>query len=76
MSGRNGVELEAAEAGGGGDGRVVAEHQQRHLAHGLGDHRVDLAGHDAGAGLPPRQPDLAEPGLRAGAQQAQVAGRS
>ena len=52
---------------------VVAEHQQRHLAHGLGDHRVDLAGHDARAGLPPRQPDLAEPGLRAGAQQAQVA---
>ena len=41
------VELEAAEAAGGGDGGVVAHHEQRHLAHGFWDHGVDLAGHDA-----------------------------
>ena len=68
-----GVQLEAAEAGGDGDGGVMAGDQQGHLAHGLGDHGVDLAGHDAGAGLPLRQPDLAEPGLRPRAHEAQVA---
>ena len=45
---------------------------ERHLVHHLRDHRVDLAGHDAGAGLPGRQPQLPEAGLRAGGEQPEV----
>ena len=40
------VELEVALRAGDGDRGVVADHLRGHLQHDLGDHRVDLAGHD------------------------------
>ena len=67
------VELELAAGGGGGDGGVEADHlvadHGQHLGHG----RVDLARHDRRAGLDRRQPQLAEPGGRAAAEQPHVA---
>src|SRR6185369_7652854 len=42
------VELELTLAAGDGDRGVVADHLGGDLDHDLGDHRVDLAGHDRG----------------------------
>ncbi len=54
------------------DRRVVAEYvEHRHIEH-LGQHRVDLAGHDRGAGLHGGQADFVQPGRWAAAQQAQI----
>ena len=66
------VELEAARGAGERDRRVVADHLGADLEGGLGDHRVDLAGHDARPGLEVLQVDLGEPGRRAAAHPAQV----
>ena len=58
------------------DHQVVAHHGHGRLGHRLGDHRVDLAGHDRRAGLAGRQADFAQPGVRAGREQPQIVGRS
>jgi len=47
---------------------------ETHLVEHFEHHRVDLAGHDAGARLYRRQLDFAETGARAGREQAQVVG--
>src|SRR5205807_10349117 len=54
------VELEVAHGPPEGNGGVVADDLGRHLAHRLGDHRVDLAGHDRAAGLEVGDADLAQ----------------
>src|SRR5438445_65429 len=43
------VELELPLEAADGDRGVVADHLRRHLQNDLGDHRVDLAGHDRGS---------------------------
>ena len=68
------VELEVALRAGDRDRGVVADHLRADLEHDLGDHRVDLAGHDRGALLQLGQEQLADPGARAGAHQRQVVG--
>ena len=55
-----GVELELAALGAERDGEIVADDEEGDLVNDLGDHRVDLARHDRGAGLHRRQADLAE----------------
>ena len=57
-----------------GDRHVVADHLRADLEHDLGDHRVDLAGHDRGALLELGQEELADARARAGAHQRQVVG--
>ncbi len=69
-----GVQLELALAAGEGQRGVVAEHLRADLGQRLALGRVDLAGHDRGAGLVLGQRQLAEAGARAGAEQADVAG--
>ena len=54
------------------DGRVVADDPRAHHQRGLGQHRVDLAGHDARPRLEVGQVDLGEPGRRPGRHPAQV----
>ncbi len=68
------AEFEIAAADGLHDHLVVAHHGDGGLGHGLGNHRIDLARHDRRAGLPRRQPDFAQPGVRAGREQPQVVG--
>ncbi len=68
------VELEVALAGGERDRRVVAEHLRADLGQRLALRRIDLAGHDRRAGLVLGQRQLAEPGARARAEEADVVG--
>ena len=68
------VELESAVAAAPGDRGVVADHLRADLGHGLGEHRVDLAGHDRRAGLQVGQLDLAKPGERTRTHPAHVVG--
>ena len=68
------AQLQIARGGRLHDHQIVAHHGHRHLGDGLGDHRVHLAGHDRRAGLAGRQPDLAQPGVRAGREQAEIVG--
>ena len=70
--GLEGVELQLAGLGGEGDGDVVADDFEGDLVHHLGNHRVHLARHDAGARLHGRQVDFAQAGARAAGEQAQV----
>jgi hypothetical protein len=63
------VELEVARHAGPGDRGVVADHLRRDHQHRLGDHRVDLAGHDRAARLQRREGDLADAAARARASQ-------
>ena len=60
------------DAPGPRDGGVVADDPRAHHEHGLGDDRVDLAGHDRRAGLEVGDVQLAEAGVRAGAHPAEV----
>ena len=53
-------------------GHVGADDGEGDLVDDLRDDRIDLAGHDARAGLTRRQVDLAETGLRAAGEQPQV----
>ena len=53
-------------------GGVVADHLGADLEGRLGDHRVDLAGHDARPGLEVLEVDLGQAGRRAAAHPAQV----
>ena len=57
-----------------GDRGLIADHLAAHHGQRLALRRVDLAGHDRGAGLVLRQHQLAEAGARAGAEQADVVG--
>ena len=52
------VELQLAGLGGKAHGDVVADHLEGDLVDDLGNHRIDLARHDAGARLHRRQIDL------------------
>ena len=67
-----GVELELARLGRHRHRHVGAGDREGDLVDHLGDHRVDLAGHDRRAGLARRQRDLADAGLRPRREQAQV----
>ena len=53
---------------------VIAEHAAAHHGQRLDLGRIDLAGHDRGAGLVFRQDQFAEARTRAGAEQADVVG--
>ena len=66
--GLEGVELELTGLGGEGDGEVVADDVESDLVDDLGDHGVDLARHDGGSRLHPRQIYLMEARTRAGRQ--------
>ena len=66
------VQLEIARRARHADRRVARHDRRRGHRHGFRDHRVDLAGHDAGTGLQGRQRDLGEAGERAGVHPAQV----
>src|SRR5216684_7746386 len=68
------VELEIALRAGKADGGVVAHHLDGDHGHGLGLRGIDLAGHDARAGLVFRKRELAEAAARAGGQPANVVG--
>ena len=68
------VELELALHAADRDRGVVADHLRGDLQHDLGDHRVDLAGHDRGALLQLGQEQLADARARARAHQREVAG--
>ena len=72
--GLEGVELQLARLGGHGDGDVVSDDVEGHLADHLGDDGVDLPRHDGGAVLPGRQVDLAEAAAGAGGHEPQVVG--
>ena len=49
--GHHGIQLKVASLSGQGHGGIVAHDLHRHLNHGLGDDRIDLAGHYRAAGL-------------------------
>ena len=68
------VELEMALARADRDRGVIAEHPAAHHRQRLALGRIDLAGHDRGAGLVLRQDQFAEARARAGAEQADVVG--
>eukprot|EP00053_Salpingoeca_punica_P014059 m.127581 g.127581 ORF g.127581 m.127581 type:complete len:519 (+) comp16367_c6_seq3:176-1732(+) len=68
------VELKVALAASHGDGGVVAHDLHADHGEGLALRRVDLAGHDGGAGLVLGQRQLAEAGARAGAEEPDVVG--
>jgi len=59
------VELELTGLCGHRDRHVVADHLEADLVDDLGKDRVDLGGHDRGAGLKLWQVDLVQPGARA-----------
>lgn len=61
-----GVVLQLAGLGGKAHRQVIANHFKSNLVDHFRDHRVDLAGDDAGAGLSGRQVDFAQAGARAG----------
>jgi hypothetical protein len=67
-----GVELQLAGLGGHGDGQVLPDDTEGDLVDELRDDRVDLARHDAGAGLCGGQGDVTEPGSGPGGQQPEV----
>ena len=66
------IELELTRLGGEGQRDVIADDLEADLVDHLRDHRVDLGGHDRGAGLTLGQPDLPQPRTGPGGQQAQV----
>jgi hypothetical protein len=72
--GHHHVELKLPSLGGVGDGRVIAQNLERHHVQHLGHDRVHLAGHDGGARLHGRQPNLRDPGPWAGTQEPNVVG--
>src|SRR4030095_5566859 len=57
--GFKGVELQLSRLRCHCDHQVVADHFEGDLVHHLWDDRIDLAGHDRGAGLTGRQQDVA-----------------
>ena len=67
-----GIELQLPGLGRKAHRDVVADHLEGDLVDDLGNHRIDLARHDAGAGLHRRQIDLAEADARPRRQQAQI----
>ena len=68
------VQFQLPGLGGQHDGGITAHHMEHaHVQH-FGHDRVDLARHDARAGLDRRQPHLVQPGGRAGGQQAEIVG--
>ena len=67
-----GIELQLAGLGGEAHRDVVADHLEGDLIDDLGNHRIDLARHDAGAGLHRRQIDLAKADARPRGQQSQI----
>ena len=68
-----GIEFQIPRRTGLGDGGVVCGHRDTGLYHGLGNHGVDLAGHQGGSGLSGGQAQLSQAGLGAGAHQPEVA---
>ena len=66
------VQLQAAERARLRDGLVVGHHRHRRLRDRLRDDRVDLSGHDRGAGLPLGDAQLADPRVRPGGEQPDV----
>ena len=66
------VELQLPGLGGHRHRHVAADDVEADLVHDLGNHRVHLARHDRRAGLHRRQVDLAEPGARPRAEQAEI----
>src|SRR5579872_1021087 len=58
------VELQLTGLGGKAYRHVIADHLESDLVDDLGDHRVDLARHDAGTRLHRRQIDLVEADAR------------
>lgn len=70
--GLEGIELQLSRLGGQGHGHIVADDVVGNLTDHLGDHRVDLAGHDGGAVLLGGQIDLAKAGLGAAGEEPQV----
>ena len=71
-NGLKGVELQLSAFRCHGDGHIVANDIEGHLAHHFGDDRVDLARHDRAARLELGQNDFAKAGTRAGGQETQV----
>lgn len=67
-----GVELELAALGAQRHREIMADDKISDLAHNLRDRRIDLSGHDRGAGLDRRQADFAKTRARAGGKQAQI----
>src|SRR6202034_226465 len=67
-----GIELQLTGLGGKAHRDVVADNFKSDLVDDFGDHRIDLARHDAGAGLHRRQVDLVQPDARARRQQTQI----
>src|ERR1700722_16567265 len=72
--GQHHVQPEVPRLPGHGDGDVVADDLRGHHRRGLGNHRVDLARHDAAARLQRRQRNLAQTRQRAAVHPAQVIG--
>ena len=68
------VQLELAGLGRQSDRVITALHMEHGLVEHLGQHRVDLAGHDRRTGLHGRQPDFVEAGRRARGEQTEVVG--
>ena len=72
--GHHHVQLKVAGHPADGDGRVVADNLGGYHGHRFGDYRINLAGHDGGAGLNLGQENLPDPAARSGAQPANVIG--
>ena len=71
--GQERIQVQAAHRARLCDRLVVGLDQQAHLRDRLGNHGVDLAGHDAAARLTRREVKLAKPRVRPGGKQAKVA---
>ena len=66
------IELELAVFYTHSDNQVIADNLIAGLVHNLGDNRVDLAGHDRGAGLTGRQDDFGKAGPGTGSHKTEV----
>ena len=69
-----GVQFQLARFGGHGDAGVIADDVEGHLAHDLGNDRVDLAGHDGRAVLFGREIDLRKARPGTAGQEPQIIG--
>src|SRR4029077_21123385 len=70
-----GIELQLTGFGRETYRHVVSDHLEGDLVDDFGDHRIDLARHDAGARLHRRQVDFAKPDTGSRRQQAQIVAR-
>ena len=66
------VQLQLPGFSGHGDGDVIADHRIGHLIDHFRNDRIDLAWHDAGTRLNGGQGDFANPGARAGREEAKI----